>query len=343
MVDVAVHLERRVLPEAPVRHWTCSLPWSLRSLLGYDRRLCADVVRAFATTLMAALRRRAKRELGLASVRDAHAGLVVAVQRTDGALRLNVHLHVIALDGVYVRDERGTLVFRELAPPTRDDVADVAARTAAKLDRVLARHGRRPRRPTALAPRRLPLAVTRQRARRTRPVAEVRGVNVHARRLRPLRRLRWTEVATTRPPNGCSPSSAETSQPRHPPELPRARRRKRRRDRRGSGSGSEGARAARLGGDPRGRARATQRATLRVLHRVGRGANLRVLSFRRWTHLTAPPHVWSVGAGRRAGSRARPIRARMPSRGARRSRRRSCPGASTASRVTRRPTSGCGG
>jgi hypothetical protein len=38
------------------------------------------------------------------SVADAHTGAVAAVQRTDGALRLNIHLHVLALDGVYVRD-----------------------------------------------------------------------------------------------------------------------------------------------------------------------------------------------------------------------------------------------
>ncbi len=35
MADTAVHLEQRVLPEVPIRHWICSLPWGLRSLLGY--------------------------------------------------------------------------------------------------------------------------------------------------------------------------------------------------------------------------------------------------------------------------------------------------------------------
>jgi Putative transposase len=49
--------------------------------------------------------RRAKKELQLSSVADAHPGAVAAVQRTDGALRLNVHVHVLALDGVYLRDQ----------------------------------------------------------------------------------------------------------------------------------------------------------------------------------------------------------------------------------------------
>ncbi len=34
MADVAVHLEERVLPRVPIRHWICSLPWGLRALLG---------------------------------------------------------------------------------------------------------------------------------------------------------------------------------------------------------------------------------------------------------------------------------------------------------------------
>ncbi|MBX3131732.1 MAG: transposase zinc-binding domain-containing protein [Polyangiaceae bacterium] len=29
-----------VLPRVPIRHWNCSLPWGLRALLGYDRKLC---------------------------------------------------------------------------------------------------------------------------------------------------------------------------------------------------------------------------------------------------------------------------------------------------------------
>ncbi|MBE7484258.1 MAG: transposase zinc-binding domain-containing protein [Polyangiaceae bacterium] len=92
MADTAVHLEQSVLPRVPIRHWICSLPWGLRALLGYDRKLCAEVVSAFMAEVDRSLRWRAKRQLGLASVADAHTGGVAAVQRTDSALRLNVHL-----------------------------------------------------------------------------------------------------------------------------------------------------------------------------------------------------------------------------------------------------------
>src|SRR5438445_1502638 len=35
MADTAVHLEQRVLPAVPIRHWIGSLPWGVRALLGY--------------------------------------------------------------------------------------------------------------------------------------------------------------------------------------------------------------------------------------------------------------------------------------------------------------------
>jgi hypothetical protein len=143
MADTAVHLEQRVLPAVPIRHWICSLPWGLRALLGYDRELCAGVVSAFVGELSRSLKRRAKRELDLRSVEDAHTGAVCAVQRTDSALRLNVHLHVLALDGVYVRDvESKRLVFEALGAPSRAQVLEVARRSAERIDRLLRKNGR---------------------------------------------------------------------------------------------------------------------------------------------------------------------------------------------------------
>jgi hypothetical protein len=220
MSETAVHLEERVLPAEPVRHWVCSLPWGLRALLGYDRELCAKVVSAFVGELCRTLARRAKHELGLSSVADAHTGAICAVQRTDGALRLNVHMHVLALDGVYVRDaESGKLEFHALAAPARADVEQVARRTAERIEKILERAGRSldPQMQTEEPPPELvldepglascytvaargisvsgeraglpalrlvsPSAPSRARsasAADSEPVAEVRGVNVHA-------------------------------------------------------------------------------------------------------------------------------------------------------------------
>lgn len=142
MSDTAVHLEQAVLPEAPVRHWVCSFPWGVRAVLGYDRELCRAAASAFAKELSRSLKHRAKRQLGLVSVDHALTGLLAVVQRTDGALRLNTHLHVLALDGVYVEDEQGALRFHSLGTPASAEVADIARRTALRLHRAFQKQGR---------------------------------------------------------------------------------------------------------------------------------------------------------------------------------------------------------
>ncbi|MEO8181946.1 MAG: hypothetical protein ABI895_24180, partial [Deltaproteobacteria bacterium] len=112
-------------------------------LLGYDKRLCAGAVSAFVSELLGCLRRRAERLLGLTSVSQAHPGAVAAIQRTDSALRLNVHVHVLALDGVYVRERaEGPLVFHALPTPSSAEVAEVARRTAERLGRAFKAQGR---------------------------------------------------------------------------------------------------------------------------------------------------------------------------------------------------------
>jgi len=135
-------LEQHVLPEVPLRQWVCTLPWRLRYLCGYDKALCRDVLNAFITEVMRALRHRAKRGWGLRSVSQAHPGAVTFISRFDSALRRNVHLHTLALDGVYVRNKDGALEFLELDEPTAEEVANVTRRTTKRVAAILERHGR---------------------------------------------------------------------------------------------------------------------------------------------------------------------------------------------------------
>jgi hypothetical protein len=210
MSDIASRLVDEVLPEVPIRQWVCSLPWSLRYALAYDRRLCADVLDAFIGALSRSLRWRAKQLLGLSSVEDALVGAVTFIQRADSSLRINVHFHTVALDGVYVRDREGEFLFHALPEPSADDVAQLAEWTHAALVRVLARHGRsldgcedapdalRDEEPAlascyaaSAADMQLLGAAPGQRTSKlvrpvrvvlspTEPVAEVGGVNIHA-------------------------------------------------------------------------------------------------------------------------------------------------------------------
>jgi len=79
-----------------------SFPHDLRYRLAYDARLVTDVLSIFTKTIFAALIERA-REFG--AVRNAQCGAVSFIQRFDSALRLNLHIHSLVIDGVYAADD----------------------------------------------------------------------------------------------------------------------------------------------------------------------------------------------------------------------------------------------
>ena len=57
------------------------------------------------------------------------------------ALNLNVHFHMLVLDGVYGEDDGQTLRFHRLAQPSDAEVAQVAARVTRRIARLLHRRG----------------------------------------------------------------------------------------------------------------------------------------------------------------------------------------------------------
>lgn len=97
MVDTAAWLVDRVMPEVPVRQWVLSLPYRVRLLCAYDPEVCSAVRRVLVSAVSGYYERAARR-LGKPRPR---AGAVAFVQRFDSGLRLDVHLHVLWLDGVY--------------------------------------------------------------------------------------------------------------------------------------------------------------------------------------------------------------------------------------------------
>jgi hypothetical protein len=66
MADTAAHLVERVIPEAPVRQWVLSLPFSLRYRIAYDASLTNAVLGIFVRAVFASLRRRARTSWNLA-------------------------------------------------------------------------------------------------------------------------------------------------------------------------------------------------------------------------------------------------------------------------------------
>jgi hypothetical protein len=93
------HLVDRVLPAVPMRQWVLTMPPRVRYLLAWDHALTRAVASVYLRAVLGWLRRRARRQ----GVREGQGGAVAIVQRFGGALNLNVHVHTIVADGVFVR------------------------------------------------------------------------------------------------------------------------------------------------------------------------------------------------------------------------------------------------
>jgi hypothetical protein len=101
---VAAHLVDRVLPPVPVRQWVLSLPFDLRALAAFRADVLSALSRIFVEAVFARHRACARhRKLG-----DVVSGAVTHVQRFGSSINLNVHFHLMVLDGVFIRDPRCT-------------------------------------------------------------------------------------------------------------------------------------------------------------------------------------------------------------------------------------------
>ena len=137
MAERAAHLVDDVFPDVPVRQWGLSLPYRLRYHLAWDHDLCRGVVAVSVGAVLGWLRRRAQGD----GVADGRGGAVAVIQRFGGALNLNVHVHALVLDGVFAKDDGGTLVCHPAARLTALDVAEVLATVEPRIRRLLDRRG----------------------------------------------------------------------------------------------------------------------------------------------------------------------------------------------------------
>jgi hypothetical protein len=149
MVDTAALLVDQVIPDvAPVRQWVLSLPYRVRLLCAHDPMALSAVRHILVRAVSGYYERTAKR-LGKPLPRT---GAVAFVQRFDSALRLNVHLHVLWLDGVYSHEPgRGGVEWCQHEQVTDADVALLVRRVRDRVRRKLRKMGKWPEDDDALA------------------------------------------------------------------------------------------------------------------------------------------------------------------------------------------------
>ncbi len=139
MAESAANWIDHVLPSrAPLRQWVLTLPFELRARVAYDRELLSRITRLFADSVLGFYRRTMR---DLYRVGKGQSGAITAVQRVNSDLRLNPHLHLLALDGVFLETDDGSLVFHQLPALSNSDVADLLHAARVRILDFLARRG----------------------------------------------------------------------------------------------------------------------------------------------------------------------------------------------------------
>src|SRR5690606_25307061 len=135
MADTAALLADDVLPRRPLRQWVLSLPFALRFLLATDAEALSRVLGIIYRAISGFILRKAKLERGTGAT-----GAVTLIQRFGSALNLNVHLHILVLDGAFLA---GTAppVFRRIAAPTERELQGLVEQIAERIGRALERDG----------------------------------------------------------------------------------------------------------------------------------------------------------------------------------------------------------
>src|SRR2546422_8621886 len=141
MAQTAAHLVEQVIPWVPTRPWVVSVPIPLRYWMAASQDMTATVHTIIRTTIgQYYVNQAVKRGLERQKVQP---GSVTFIQRFGSAINLNVHYHVVFLEGVYLgRTGQGLKPrFLKGEPPTDADIADVVQTISRRVIRKLCHLG----------------------------------------------------------------------------------------------------------------------------------------------------------------------------------------------------------
>ena len=135
MVESAALLVDEVLPHLPMRQWVLSFPFQLRFLFASRPEIMSRVLglvyRAIETHLI--------QQAGCTRA-TAKTGAVTLIQRFGSALNLNIHFHMLFLDGVYLTG-REQPVFRRLPAPRPQALEQLIQTISQRVGAFLEREG----------------------------------------------------------------------------------------------------------------------------------------------------------------------------------------------------------
>jgi hypothetical protein len=141
MAQTAAHLVEQVMPWVPTRQWVVSVPVPVRYWMASLQDLTAKVHTIIRTTIGQYYVNKAVTRGGVRA--DIQPGSVTFIQRFGSAINVNLHFHMIFLEGVYVdRTAQGLRSrFVQGEPPSDADIAAVVQKISRRVIRTLRQLG----------------------------------------------------------------------------------------------------------------------------------------------------------------------------------------------------------
>ena len=137
MIEEAEHLTNSVLPKVPYRQWVLTLPFDLRYLAAWN----VPLRNAILTAAMNAIHRQYEAQARARGIKGkVQSGAVVVTQRASSDLRLNLHFHILAADGVWA-ERNGQVEFRPASHFDTLVVQEVLHDITLRIDKQLIRLG----------------------------------------------------------------------------------------------------------------------------------------------------------------------------------------------------------
>lgn len=136
MAESAALLVDEVLPEQPIRQWVLSFPFQLRFLFASRPQLMGRVLGIVYRAISSHLIQKA----GFTR-KTAQTGAVTLIQRFGSALNLNVHFHMLFLDGVYTETKHGRTRFLRTNGPEQQELMELVHTISQRVAGFLEREG----------------------------------------------------------------------------------------------------------------------------------------------------------------------------------------------------------
>lgn len=147
MAETAAHLSDNVFPKATIiRQWVLSMPIPLRYMCARNSKLQGKILRYVNSVIARAIKKSVQQRLNekyLASQNktpNLEAGAVTLIQRFGGHVNLNVHFHMLHVQGAWeISNDESSVTFHSANNPTNEELLTCVENIASGTLRILKR------------------------------------------------------------------------------------------------------------------------------------------------------------------------------------------------------------